>query len=210
MIQLRKSGSVIDVDDVAQLKMEFEERQCVLLPSLLEPYLLNFVLCRLQDAKWRDMVHEDIGTEVVLDDGPSLNLLRVLANNPSLLAAVQEITGCGLITWFGGRVYRLIPNSGHLDSWHDDDLWGRLIGMSLNLSPRGYSGGIFQLRERKSKKIITEVANTGLGDATLFRISKELEHRVTDISGDEPKTAFAGWFQTGPPTLKTRLRGLIP
>jgi hypothetical protein len=42
------------------------------------------------------------------------------------------------------------------------------------------------------------VNNTGFGDAILFRISKDLEHRVTEVVGEVAKTAYAGWFyETG-------------
>jgi len=210
MIQLKKSGSVLDFGDIERLNAKFAETQCILLPTLVEPCLLDFLLRRMEAGQWRVKVHEGIGTEVILDDPPAVHLLHFLANTPAFLSAVHQITGCTLPTWFGGRVYRFSPNSGHYDSWHDDFQDGRLIGMSLNLSPRGYSGGIFQLRERKSKSMLTEVANTGWGDATLFRISRELQHQVTDVTGDEPKTAFAGWFQSGPPTLQQYLRSQLP
>ena len=97
-----------------------------------------------------------------------------------------------------GRVYRMIPGSGHYDSWHSDMIGHRMIGMSINLSPEPYSGGVFQLRERDSEQILYEVANTGLGDAILFRLADHLQHRITDVDGTIPKTAFAGWFQSEP------------
>jgi hypothetical protein len=89
----------------------------------------------------------------------------------------------------------MIPALGHYDSWHDDDFQNRLIGMSINLSPIGYEGGLFQMRKRKSDDILAQIANTGFGDALIFRISGDLEHRVAGVEGTEPKTAFAGWFQ---------------
>lgn len=104
-------------------------------------------------------------------------------------------------------MYRFIPNSGHHDTWHDDCSAGREVGMSINLSEKGYEGGIFELRERQSKRILLRMANTGLGDATLFRISSDLAHQVTEVTGETPKTAFAGWFQSGQPDLLGRLRG---
>jgi hypothetical protein len=71
--------------------------------------------------------------------------------------------------------------------------------MTLNLSRAPFRGGQFLLRDRQSKRMLAEVANTGLGDALTFRISHELQHRIFDLQGDEPKIAFAGWFdQEGP------------
>ena len=66
--------------------------------------------------------------------------------------------------------------------------------MSVNLGPRPYDGGVFQLRRRGSEDILCELPNVVPGDAILFQISKELVHQVTPVVGTEPKTAFAGWF----------------
>ena len=100
------------------------------------------------------------------------------------------------------------PDAGHYDAWHTDNADGRLAVLSINLSPRGYQGGLLQMRERGSEQVITEIANTGIGDALLFRISENLLHRVTGVEGAEPKTAFAGWFSATAPSFADRLRGL--
>jgi hypothetical protein len=95
-------------------------------------------------------------------------------------------------------------DAGHTDKWHDDTIEGRLIAMSLNLSPRGFEGGLFQMREAKSNRMLLEIANTEPGDALLFRLSNNLQHRVTDVQPGEPKTAYAGWFNTQK-SMKERL-----
>ena len=206
MIELRKSGVIVDPGTVQRLKLEFKEKHFVLLPKLVEPALLEFLLQRLEQGAWSEMLHKGIGTEIVSADGPSLSLLHFLANNPAFIHAVEQIGGCEAVSWFAGRVYRFIPSSGHYDSWHDDHMEGRQVGMSLNLSAQEFDGGIFELRERKSKRMLVQFANIGLGDATLFRISSQLEHQITDVTGEKPKTAFAGWFKSGVPDLLSRLR----
>jgi hypothetical protein len=37
--------------------------------------------------------------------------------------------------------------------------------------------------------------NKGFGDAIVFRIGGNLEHRVAPVRGAVPKIAFAGWFR---------------
>ncbi len=110
----------------------------------------------------------------------------------------------------------MMPKRGHYDSWHSDiDLkTERMVAMSINLSPRIYRGGSLQIRYKKSKKIIQEITNIGLGDAIIFRVDPRLEHRVTDLKGKEAKTAFAGWFQMNPKCIfdlkdKTEKRSLF-
>jgi hypothetical protein len=54
---------------------------------------------------------------------------------------------------------------------------------------------------------LQEVTNTGLGDAIVFRLSDDLQHRINEVRGAQPKTAFAGWFRSDP-ALRTKLRAL--
>ena len=50
---------------------------------------------------------------------------------------------------------------------------------------------------RDSEQIIEQVENVGAGDAILFRVDAALQHRATEVTGGV-KTAFAGWFRSGP------------
>ena len=68
----------------------------------------------------------------------------------------------------------------------------RLVAMSLNFSTGVYAGGVLRIRDRESGKIVSEVANVGIGDAVIFRLSDRLEHRIMEPDGTASKTAFAG------------------
>jgi hypothetical protein len=61
------------------------------------------------------------------------------------------------------------------------------------------------MRDKRTDRMLVDVANTGLGDAMLFRISEHLVHRITPVEGDAPKTAFAGWFEAGPSSMVSRM-----
>ncbi len=110
------------------------------------------------------------------------DLLHFGTNHPTLFAYIEQITGCGRIEGFQGRIYcrRAMPGKQHYYPWHNDY---RLVGMSINLSPENYAGGILQIRHRLSKQLLSEVANTGFGDGVIFRIASELQHRVTKVEG---------------------------
>jgi 2OG-Fe(II) oxygenase superfamily len=208
MIQLGRAGLVADREDVERLRIQFAKTHLVRIPGMLDSQLLALALPYIEQGQWRNKVQLGNYSEYVLEAGGAVNLLHFVSNAPSFLKTISEITGSDL-TWFEGRVYRMDPNAGHADQWHSDVADGRLIAMSLNLSPLGYQGGVFQMRERKSSRILAEVANTGLGDAILFRISRDFQHRVTDVQPGEPKTAFAGWFSTKP-GMKERMSGDPP
>ena len=197
MIQLRKAGLVADREDVVRLRGQFEKTHWVRLTSVLDPELLSLALSYVEQGRWLEQVVSGTYsyTEYVLENGAAANLLRFVSNASRFLETISQITGCDSLSWFESRVYRMEPN-GHADDWHNDAVDGRLIAMSLNLSPRGYRGGIFQMRERRSHRMLAEVANTGLGDAILFRVSRDFEHRVGAVEAGEPKIAFAGWFST--------------
>lgn len=94
----------------------------------------------------------------------------------------------------------MAPAADHFDPWPADigiTKEDRLVGMSINLSPRPYQGGVFRLRDESTGEILCELSNIGPGDAIFFRISRALKHMVTPLTETEPKTAFAGWFRSG-------------
>jgi hypothetical protein len=72
-----------------------------------------------------------------------------------------------------------------------------MVAMSINLSAKPYSGGVLEIRTRESGKVLHRTANTGPGDAILFRVAPGLQHRVTAVEGEVPRTAYAGWFIAG-------------
>jgi hypothetical protein len=198
-IQIQRKGLALDQAQIGQLCAEFRDAHWVRLPQLLEPSILNFLQARLEDSQWQTMSHGKIGEEYITSDLPALSLLHFGMNRPKFRAVIEEITGCKGLRWFRGRVYRVIAGAGHHDSWHDDVGHSNQIGMSLNLSRDLFRGGLFMLRERASRRVLAQVANTGSGDALIFRISPGLQHRISDLEGAEPKTAFAGWFRSDLP-----------
>ena len=214
-LQITRSGMAV-VGSRAQremLRRFFEKRRWVRLPSLLEPGLLRWVRETARGARFTADLHVDSKKhyKIALEDRMARNAaliaLQFLANTSYFFEEIRTITGCGKIGTFNGRVYRMSAERGHYDSWHDDirEDQGRMVAMSVNLSARRYRGGALQIRCRKSQKIIAEIENPRAGDAVLFRLSDDLEHRLTPMRGGAPRTAFAGWFQKHP-SFVARLR----
>lgn len=198
-VQIQRKGLVIDQAQVGKLSAQFRDAHWVRLPQLLEPSILDFVQARLDNSQWESMSHGKIGEEYITNDLPTTSLLHFVMNRPKFRAIVEEISCCKGLQWFRGRVYRMIAGAGHHDNWHSDIAYSNEIGMSLNLSRDLFRGGLFMLREGDSKRVLARVANTGPGDALIFRISPDLHHRISDLEGEEPKTAFAGWFKSSLP-----------
>jgi 2OG-Fe(II) oxygenase superfamily len=182
----------------AELRDEFRERDCAVLEGFLQPTLLEELLPRLQRAGFRARAHGHIGTEDSMEAGGPLASLLLGANDPRLFELVTEVTGCGAIGCFDGRVYRLDPARGHGDSWHSDVGDNRLVAMSANLTTERYEGGVLEIRDQRSGEVTARVGGTALGDAVIFRIAEHLRHRVSPVEGDVPRVAFAGWFKSAP------------
>ena len=201
MIQLTRSGAVIadEIDGIPRLREQFDREQCILFPRLIESGLLQTIQHRIGGSEFRPFIHEGIGHDSNLADESTVHLLFFLTNEPRFLQFVRDITGCTAIAAFHGRVYRMDPSASTLDSWHDDMVENRLIGMSVNLSNDVFQGAVFQLRDRSSGRILHETANTGFGDAIIFKLAHHLQHRNTEVAGTAPKTAFAGWFRSHQP-----------
>jgi hypothetical protein len=90
----------------------------------------------------------------------------------------------------------MVAGPQHQLSWHSDTKDPqRLVGFSMNLSTDIFRGGTFELRDRWTLAPLAQVNNTGFGDALLFRISNDLQHRVTEVVNKVDKTACAGWFR---------------
>jgi hypothetical protein len=205
-ITLTPRDVVIDAGSLPRLQSHFDKHHCLLLEDLLETSLLQLLRPRLECGGWSEFLHGSIGSEVVLYDEQALGILHFAVNAPAVIDAVRTIARAPQITWFDGRIFRMDPKQGHHDSWHDDFARERVVGMSVNLSFGGFDGGEFEIREKGNRDPLSRISNLSVGNASLFRISPVLEHRVAPLRGERARTAFAGWFRSGEPDLLARLR----
>ena len=187
-----------------------QRQHYIRIPQFISPALLQTLQRQIEPLSATKKIYEQIGEELYYEDSRTVGFLIFLMNDPALFQMVEKITGSSPIRNFIGRLYRLIPAEGHLEGWHPDVGKHRMFGFSINLSREPYEGGVLQIRDFASKETLSEVANTVPGDAVLFRISNKLEHRVTRVTGNVARTAFAGWFRSEPSFLsllkrKTRM-----
>lgn len=186
---------------ISRLRDLFDEDNHVLIPGFLDPALLGYLQRNISDDDFYPRSHGPLAMELCLQQRRAHTLLYFLLNNHSLFRFIEAVSGCERIGCFEGRGYRIVPGQGHFDDWHNDMCSGRLVAISINLSNEIFEGGELQIRDRHSTRILCEVANVGAGDAVIFRLSDDLQHRIADIKGTVPKTAFAGWFKSGPDYL---------
>ena len=203
MIRLTRTGISGDIGDHAlrQLARSFASQHVIALPGFLAADLLAIVDAHLVDASFKTRVEKGREIEETIDDPFLGQLFTFVLNDPGLFALIDRITGCGPVGCFTGRIYRRRASRWEGDRhypWHNDVAEERMIGLSINLGREPYAGGVLQLRDAQTEQPIGEIANTGHGDAMLFRVSDTLEHQVTPVEGEVPRTAMAGWFRRSP------------
>ena len=216
LVQIARSGVIVSSDDMVRvLAGRFAACHAITIERLLEPFLLEWVLRALQTAPFTRRVHERdaapdraesdrvFAVDMCLDDRDLVGQLMFLINDLDLFRLIERVTACRPIGCFVGTVFRLEGKTDQHDNWHDDMCQDRLVALSLNLSPVPFKGGVLQIRDRHTKRILNEVANTGLGDAVLFRISDGLQHRATAVEEGPARTVLAGWFCATPSYLET-------
>lgn len=198
MLRISRSEAMVDAAeaDIDALRAQFDRHHWVKLRGALAPELLFDVQARLAKAEFVERRHPGVtppSLDLSMVPSALSGLLELVFNDASIFALVERITGCGAIARFGGFVYRLTPAHGHQHEWHNDLVESRLVAMSVNLGPGTYEGGVLELRDRASRRVLERVPNTGAGDALLFRIDAALQHRACAVTAGV-KTAFAGWF----------------
>jgi hypothetical protein len=184
---------------LATAQEAFSTNHCVKVPGFLAGDLLSEILAQIRQEDFYERAQEGLGSEACLEqNSPIPALLWLLINDDRVFRVIEAVTGCPPIGSFYGRVYRFTDSPRHHDDWHDDLGDNRLVALSVNLSSHPYEGGLLQIRDAVSGEIRHEATNTGPGDALIFRIAPELQHCVSKVTGDQPKTAFAGWFKSSP------------
>ena len=200
MLEVSRQGTRVDATALVEARAHFDAHHWVKVTHFLAPPLLADAQRAIRTARFVETIHGGVSppsVDVCMEPHPATALLELLCNDSTLFAAVDAATGCGSLTRFSGFVYRLSPRTGHHHNWHNDMVQNRRVAMSVNLEADPYEGGVLLLRRRDGGEVLAEVSNVGAGDALLFRIDAALQHRATEVTAGV-KTAFAGWFRSGP------------
>ena len=191
-------------------RARFAAQHWVRLPGLFDDALLQRFDAAISGVQFAATAHTSVAAssrDLRVIGAVASELLVLLCNDPVVLHAIEDITGCEPLTRFNGSIYRMLPDSGHQQTWHDDLIDGRRVTLSVNVGPARYEGGVLEIRERATGRRIARVPNPSRGDGVLFALHPGLEHRVTSVTSGV-KTAFAGWFRCGLP-LRDELRATV-
>jgi hypothetical protein len=210
MLQITATGKLIAENNlIPDMSEEFARHRLLKLPRFLERSILERIqhlaeLTEFQPSRYFSQKNDRVLAEEIRSDAenPGIHTLMMLLNNHSLFQVIERITASQKIRSFVGRIARTLPNLDQHMAWHNDNPdVNRLVGISINLSREAYSGGAFQIRDRDSERILGEVSDLETGDAIIFGISHELQHRVTPVVGTASRTTCVGWFYSQPDFL---------
>jgi len=188
-----------DAAAISLARAEFARRHLIRIPQFLGADLLDLLLALIDRAPFVTRVHRAVhATDAAVQDPHINSTLFFVMNDLALLSLVEELTGVEGLGSLQPVVYKIVPRQGHADHWHDDMDGNRMVGLSINLGREPFDGGVLEVRRREDGVVVHGERNTGLGDAMLFRISPELEHRVSEVTGTTPRIALTGWFVRTP------------
>jgi hypothetical protein len=213
IVQVARGGIRVGSREALDAARERIRRDCcVRLPQFLEPDLLHWFQRQIAGVEFRTLVHALVdppAVELEMQSEALLSRLLFLVNDARLFDTIEYLGGCDPIGCLLGRVYKMVPGAGHRDTWHHDVDDSRLMTLSINLGDRPYEGGVLQIMDWAERRLIHEVANTGPGDAILFPLSLRWRHQLTEVTGEVPKIAFAGWFERAPRYAERFPRGTM-
>ncbi len=193
----------IDQSKINDYKAEYKDTHCVFFPSLIEKNVLDKLVDRLERTDFLTKIEKDEHTgafgEVLFMplDNPVPFMFHMLMNDRALFKQLEEITGCNSIGNFMGRIHRSQGGEQHQIKWHGDNTDTRLLAMTLNLGRDRYTGAKFQMRKKGSDTIIREFGQTEPGDAFIFEIHPDLQHRLSLVETGT-RTVGVGWFRAEP------------
>jgi len=196
------TGTFIDEALIQHYREEFASTNCILVPGFLSGNVLESILKKLNLAPFQTKFEMNemnkFGKVLFVPvNAPVVFTFQLLLNNPDLFSMLQDIAQCDHIGNFTGRIHRSEEGGDHAIGWHSDNSDNRLLAITLCLGTDDYTGGKFQIRKTGDEHIIKEFGQLNAGDAIIFKISPDLEHRLTTLENGR-RTVGVGWFRSQP------------
>jgi SAM-dependent methyltransferase len=193
-------------DHLDALRAGFDRQHCVRLRGFLTDPLLKRTRGYIREGEFSSRPLPGDRTELTMAAGKAPQLLMLLMNDPRLFELVRTVTGCRRIGSCEGHVYRKMPGE-QADPWHGEVFGYRMIAICIDLSERPYTGGPLEIRDRYSHRVLHRAVDSEPGDAMLVRLAPFLQHRVTSVQGDSPRTVYVGRFMLLKPSTRSKLAG---
>jgi hypothetical protein len=177
---------------------EFSKHRAIACAGAIEPDLLATLMRFCRDGHFEPdevagLGHREVEKPQRAGGTISLALKRVV-----LIDWIERATGCGPLETVEGRVVRARANNHDQLLWHDDlDDPKRRLAITINLGEHAYEGGLFELREKRTEKLLASHLHLEPGTALIFDVAYDIEHRVLPVTSGGPRCVYTGWFFKG-------------
>jgi hypothetical protein len=203
---------LLDENKLEEYKAEYSRTHCVFLPGLIRKPALETLLGKLERTEFKSKFEFEeehkFGKVLCVPFNDPLTLtVHLLFNDQKFFGLLERISGCSTIGNFIGRIHRSEEGKDHEIDWHGDNADQRLLAMTVGLGTDRYTGAQFELREKHSGRILRRIDRVGAGDAFIFGISPELQHRLTMLETGR-RTVGVGWFRSQP-DLRTFMKSQL-
>lgn len=177
---------------------EFSKYRAIACANALEPDLLASLMRLCREGRFESNEVKHLGHREVESPQRAGRALTHVLKRADLIGWVERATGCGSLETIDGRVVRAHANNHDQLLWHDDlDDPRRRLAITINLSEHGYEGGLFELREKRTERLLAAHHHSAPGTALIFDVRHDIEHRVLPVTSGGPRCVYTGWFFKG-------------
>lgn len=182
---------------VARARATFADRHAIILPSAFEPAFLRTILAVCRRGPFVQEHIGKIGWRTIEEKDAAGAALRFALERPAFVRWLETISGGETLRRLAGVVAEIGAGTGQELGWHNDLQSGALdrrLAVTLHLSDADYDGGVFEMRDESSGRLLVREGALAPGSIMVFRIRDDLRHRVTPVTAGGPRRVFAGWF----------------
>ncbi|MEP7118941.1 MAG: 2OG-Fe(II) oxygenase [Acidobacteriota bacterium] len=180
---------------LARAQAAFASGNTIVLPSAFDPPFLRTILAICRRGPYVPENIDTIGWRTVEAHDVAGNALRFALQRPAFLRWCEAAAGCQTVNLVTGVVAEMAAGTDQGLGWHDDrnDALRRLA-VTIHLSETPYEGGLFEMCEKASGRLLVRVGPLPPGSVMVFRVDQRLRHRVTQVMSGGPRRVFAGWL----------------
>lgn len=185
--------------DPAQYRARFEKQSSLLFDGVFEPELLAKLVARASAAPYVEDFIERVGTREIEAPQRVGATVSLLLGRIDLLDWLETATGLTPLRATVGRLAQTRANRRDALDWHDDMVGDhRKLGLVVNMSDQGFTGGAFEMRRKGEALPFHCFKHEQPGSIMVFAVNPEIEHRVTLVTTGGPRRVYAGWVLTQP------------
>ncbi len=193
----------------ALLHQEYKSQGYLYLKNFFDPFLAEHFQKYFSPENLADFFKAQAGRDYVAIEYKShpdfIKEYNYLINQKNYIEFLEAVTGSGPIGQMKGHAYVSDANEKRGYGFHDDNDGNRYFLVSINITPQKYDGGVFTMRNSKTREVLFQVHNSGSYGALIAPIADNLEHAVSDVTGDVTRFSLLSWAMKLPQARRFKM-----